>query len=87
MNRIMVCQIHYMIIQMLNLQQCARSKQLSTVVNADSVVYLEYLVSDLAKEKNHLPCTEIIIIRLNEYTKGAKTSIQINYIPVITTSK
>lgn len=37
---------------MLNLQQCARSKQLSTVVNADSVVYLEYLVSDLAKKKN-----------------------------------
>lgn len=74
---------------MLNLQQCARSKQLSTVVNADSVVYLEYLVSDLAKKKktNHLPCTEFIIIRLNEYTKGAKTSIQINYIPVITTSK
>lgn len=74
---------------MLNLQQCARSKQLSTVVNADSVVYLEYLVSDLAKKQktNHLPCTEFIIIRLNEYTKGAKTSIQINYIPVITTSK
>lgn len=72
---------------MLNLQQCARSKQLSTVVNADSVVYLEYLVSDLAIKKNHLPCTEFIIIRLNEYTKGAKTSIQINYIPVITTSK
>lgn len=72
---------------MLNLQQCARSKQLSTVVNADSVVYLEYLVSDLAKKKRHLPCTEFIIIRLNEYTKGAKTSIQINYIPVITTSK
>lgn len=50
--------------------------------------YLEYLVSDLAKKKtNHLPCTEFIIIRINEYTKGAKTSIQINYIPVITTSK
>lgn len=73
---------------MLNLQQCARSKQLSTVVNANSVVYLEYLVSDLAnKIRRHLPCTEFLIIRLNEYTKGAKTSIQINYIPVITTSK
>lgn len=64
---------------MLNLQQCARSKQLSTVVNANSVVYLEYLVSDLAnKIRRHLPCTEFLIIRLNEYTKGAKTSIQIN---------
>lgn len=73
---------------MLNLQQCARSKQLSTVVNANSVVYLEYLVSDLAnKKRGHLPCTEFFIIRLNEYTKGVKTSIQINYIPVITTSK
>lgn len=73
---------------MLNLQQCARSKQLSTVVNANSVVYLEYLVSDLAnKIRRHLPCTGFLIIRLNEYTKGAKTSIQINYIPVITTSK
>lgn len=73
---------------MLNLQQCARSKQLSTVVNANSVVYLEYLVSDLAnKKRRHLPCTEFLIIRLNEYTKGAKTSIQKNYIPVITTSK
>lgn len=62
---------------MLNLQQCARSKQLSTVVNANSVVYLEYLVSDLAnKIRRHLPCTEFLIIRLNEYTKGAKTSIQ-----------
>lgn len=64
---------------MLNLQQCARSKQLSTVVNANSVVYLEYLVSDLAnKKRRHLPCTEFFIIRLNEYTKGTKTSIQIN---------
>lgn len=73
---------------MLNLQQCARSKQLSTFVNANSVVYLEYLVSDLAnKKRGHLPCTEFFIIRLNEYTKGAKTSIQINYIPVVTTSK
>lgn len=73
---------------MLNLQRCARSKQLSTVVNANSVVYLEYLVSDLAnKKRRHLPCTEFFIIRLNEYTEGAKTSIQINYIPVITTSK
>lgn len=64
---------------MLNLQQCAKSKQLSTVVNANSVVYLEYLVSDLAnKIRRHLPCTEFLIIRLNEYTKGAKTSIQIN---------
>lgn len=73
---------------MLNLQQCARSKQLSTVVNANSVVYLEYLVSDLAnKKRGHLPCTEFFIIRLNEYTEGVKTSIQINYIPVITTSK
>lgn len=85
MNGIMVCQIQYMIIQMLNLQQCERSKQLSTVVHANSVVYL---VSDLAnKIRRHLPCTEFLIIRLNEYTKGAKTSIQINYIPVITTSK
>lgn len=73
---------------MLNLQQWARSKQLSTVVNANSVVYLEYLVSDLAnKKRRHLPCTEFFIIRLNEYAKGVKTSIQINYIPVITTSK
>lgn len=69
---------------MLNLQQCERSKQLSTVVHANSVVYL---VSDLANKKRHLPCTEFIIIRLNEYTNGAKTSIQINYIPVINTSK
>lgn len=31
------------------LPQCARGKQLSTVVNANSVAYLEYLVTDFGQ--------------------------------------